>query len=53
MARDDGGVSAALDGKRFVPHIEVSPTPTGIPTGIFHEEERRVFTGSSVNGGPR
>lgn len=53
MARDDGGVSGALDGKRFVPHIEVSPTPAGIPTGIFHQEHRPVFTGSSIPGGQR
>lgn len=43
MKRRDAAVDAVLAEKRFVPHIERSPRPRALPTGILHRSERPEF----------
>ncbi len=45
LNRQDDSVAIALADKRSVDHISIPPIMTGLPTGVLHREERRVFTG--------
>lgn len=45
MKRRESEVSAALDQKRFVPHLPPTPPATRLSTGVLRREPRPVFTG--------
>ncbi len=48
MARKEAGVAAALANKRYVNHVPTASDTSGLATGVFHREERPVFTGLST-----